>query len=118
MLAKRIIPCLDVKNGKVVKGVRFKNLKVEGDPAELAAFYEEEGADEIVFLDITASHEKREILLDAVRKTADNISIPFTVGGGIRDLEDIYKVLNNFQSVFPAFFGMKLCSRDVPLSDY
>ena len=94
MLAKRIIPCLDVKNGKVVKGVQFKNLKVEGDPAELAAFYEEEGADEIVFLDITASHEKREILLDAVRRTADNISIPFTVGGGIRDLEDIYKVLN------------------------
>jgi len=94
MLAKRIIPCLDVKNGKVVKGVRFKNLKVEGDPAELAAFYEKEGADEIVFLDIAASHEKREILLDAVRKTADNISIPFTVGGGIRDLEDIYKVLN------------------------
>ncbi|HEX69156.1 MAG TPA: imidazole glycerol phosphate synthase subunit HisF [Candidatus Bathyarchaeota archaeon] len=94
MLAKRIIPCLDVKNGKVVKGVRFKNLKVEGDPAELAAFYEKEGADEIVFLDIAASHEKREILLDAVRRTADNISIPFTVGGGIRDLEDIYKVLN------------------------
>lgn len=95
MLAKRIIPCLDVKDGKVVKGVQFKNLKVEGDPAELAAIYEEEGADEIVFLDITASHEKREILLDVVRRTADRISIPFTVGGGIRDLEDIQKILNS-----------------------
>ncbi|MEM3673812.1 MAG: imidazole glycerol phosphate synthase subunit HisF [Candidatus Bathyarchaeia archaeon] len=95
MLTKRIIPCLDVKDGKVVKGVRFKNLRVEGDPAELAAIYEEEGADEIVFLDITASHEKREILLDVVRRTADKISIPFTVGGGIRDLEDIQKILNS-----------------------
>lgn len=95
MLTKRIIPCLDVKDGKVVKGVQFKNLKVEGDPAELAAIYEEEGADEIVFLDITASHEKREILLDVVRRTADKISIPFTVGGGIRDLEDIQKILNS-----------------------
>ncbi len=95
MLAKRIIPCLDVKDGKVVKGVQFKNLKVEGDPAELAAIYEEEGADEIVFLDITASHEKREILLDVVRRTADRISSPFTVGGGIRDLEDIQKILNS-----------------------
>lgn len=95
MLTKRIIPCLDVKDGKVVKGVQFKNLRVEGDPAELAAIYEEEGADEIVFLDITASHEKREILLDVVRRTADKISIPFTVGGGIRDLEDIQKILNS-----------------------
>jgi len=95
MLAKRIIPCLDVKDGKVVKGIQFQNLKVEGDPAELAAIYEAEGADEIVFLDITASYEKRDILLDVVRRTADTISIPFTVGGGIRDLEDIQKILNS-----------------------
>lgn len=95
MLAKRIIPCLDVKDGKVVKGIQFQNLKIEGDPAELAAIYEAEGADEIVFLDITASYEKRDILLDVVRRTADTISIPFTVGGGIRDLEDIQKILNS-----------------------
>lgn len=94
MLAKRIIPCLDVKDGKVVKGVQFRNLKIEGDPAKFAVFYEEEGADEIVFLDITASYEKRKILLDVVRRTADTISIPFTVGGGIRSLEDMYSVLD------------------------
>lgn len=93
MLAKRIIPCLDVRNGKVVKGIQFKNLQEEGDPAELAALYEAEGADEIVFLDITASHEKREIFLNTVKRTADMISIPFTVGGGIRSLEDIQKIL-------------------------
>lgn len=93
MLAKRIIPCLDVKDGRVVKGIRFKKLKVEGEPSELASFYEEEGADEVVFLDITASFEKRETLLDVVRKTADNLSIPFTVGGGVRSLDDIHKIL-------------------------
>jgi len=93
MLAKRIIPCLDVKDGKVVKGVQFKNLRVEGDPAKLAAIYEDEGADEIVLLDITASYEKREILLDVVERTADMLSIPFTVGGGIRSLSDIQKIL-------------------------
>jgi len=95
MLAKRIVPCLDVKDGKVVKGVQFVNLKVEGDPAELAAAYEEQGADELVFLDITASHEKRDTTLEVVKKTADMVSIPFTVGGGIRSVVDIQNVLSS-----------------------
>ena len=95
MLAKRIVPCLDVKDGKVVKGVQFVNLKIEGDPAELAAAYEEQGADELVFLDITASHEKRDTMLDVVKKTSDMVSIPFTVGGGIRNITDIQNVLSS-----------------------
>jgi cyclase len=95
MLANRIVPCLDVKDGKVVKGVQFVNLKVEGDPAELAAAYEEQGADELVFLDITASHEKRDTTLEVVKKTADMVSIPFTVGGGIRNVTDIQNVLSS-----------------------
>ncbi len=93
MLSKRIIPCLDVKDGKVVKGIRFKNLKEEGDPSELARFYDEQGADEVVFLDITASYEKRKILLDVVKRTADTLFIPFTVGGGFRDMAGIREVL-------------------------
>ncbi|MBS7650061.1 MAG: imidazole glycerol phosphate synthase subunit HisF [Candidatus Bathyarchaeia archaeon] len=93
MLVKRIIPCLDVKNGKVVKGVRFKNLRVEGDPAVLAETYGMEGADEVVFLDITASYEKRKIILDVVVRTAERLFIPFTVGGGIRTLSDIRMML-------------------------
>jgi len=95
MLAKRIVPCLDVKDGKVVKGVQFVNLRIEGDPAELAAAYEEQGADELVFLDITASHEKRDTTLEVVKKTADMISIPLTVGGGIRNITDIQNVLSS-----------------------
>ncbi|PVX26479.1 MAG: imidazole glycerol phosphate synthase subunit HisF [Candidatus Bathyarchaeum sp.] len=95
MLAKRIVPCLDVMNGQVVKGVQFVNLTVEGDPAELAADYEEQGADEVVFLDITASHEKRDTTLDVVKRTADTISIPFTVGGGIRNITDIQNALSS-----------------------
>jgi cyclase len=95
MLAKRIVPCLDVKDGQVVKGVQFVNLKVEGDPAELAADYEEQGADEVVFLDITASHEKRDTTLEVVKRTADMISIPFTVGGGIRNITDIQNALSS-----------------------
>jgi cyclase len=95
MLAKRIVPCLDVKDGKVVKGVQFVNLRVEGDPAELAANYEDQGADEVVFLDITASYEKRDTTLEVVKKTADMISIPFTVGGGIRSINDIQNVLSS-----------------------
>ncbi len=87
------MPCLDVKDGKVVKGVQFVNLKIEGDPPELAADYEEQGADEIVFLDITASYEKRDTTLEVVKKTADMISIPLTVGGGIRSITDIQNVL-------------------------
>jgi len=93
MLAKRIIPCLDVKSGRVVKGTRFVDLKDAGDPVENAAVYDRQGADEIAFLDITASHENREILIDVVRRTAEEIFVPLTVGGGIRRLEDIRKLL-------------------------
>ncbi|NQU17016.1 MAG: imidazole glycerol phosphate synthase subunit HisF [Candidatus Saganbacteria bacterium] len=93
MLAKRIIPCLDVTEGRVVKGTKFLNLKDAGDPVELAEFYSKEGADELVFLDITASHEKRYIMIDVVMKTADRINIPFTVGGGINDIETIREIL-------------------------
>ena len=94
MLAKRIIPCLDLKDWRVVKGTQFVNLKDAGDPVENAKAYDEQGADEIAFLDITASHEKREILIDIVRRTAEEIFIPLTVGGGVRSLEDIRKLLN------------------------
>ena len=89
MLAKRIIPCLDVHGGRVVKGTNFLHLRDAGDPVQVAARYEEEGADELVFLDITASHEEREILLDVVRRTAEVCFMPLTVGGGIRTLDDI-----------------------------
>lgn len=94
MLAKRIIPCLDVKDGRVVKGTNFLNLKDAGDPVEIAALYDKEGADELTFLDITASHEKRDIILDVVQKTAEQVFIPFTVGGGIRNINDIRRLLN------------------------
>lgn len=94
MLTKRIIPCLDVKDGRVVKGVKFLGLRDAGDPVEVAAFYDQQEADEIVFLDITASFEKRPILIDVVRKTAAQVFMPLTVGGGIRDTEDIRKLLN------------------------
>ncbi|NLU49188.1 MAG: imidazole glycerol phosphate synthase subunit HisF [Syntrophomonadaceae bacterium] len=93
MLAKRIIPCLDVHDGRVVKGVNFVNLRDAGDPVELAEFYDREGADELVFLDITASYEERDTMVDVVRRTAANVFIPFTVGGGIRTLEDIRRML-------------------------
>ena len=94
MLAKRIIPCLDVNHGRVVKGTNFLNLKDAGDPVEVAARYDEEGADELVFLDITASHEDRAILLDVVRRTAEVCFMPLTVGGGIRSLDDIRTLLS------------------------
>lgn len=93
MLAKRIIPCLDVHGGRVVKGVNFLNLQDAGDPVKVAERYEAEGADELVFLDITASHEEREIILDVVRRTSEVIFMPLTVGGGIRTLEDIRTLL-------------------------
>ncbi|MBI2211482.1 MAG: imidazole glycerol phosphate synthase subunit HisF [Deltaproteobacteria bacterium] len=93
MLAKRIIPCLDVKAGRVVKGVKFVGLRDAGDPVEIARIYDREGADELCFLDITASHENREIILDVVARTADEIFMPLTVGGGINGLEDIRKLL-------------------------
>jgi cyclase len=93
MLAKRIIPCLDMKEGRVVKGTRFVNLKDAGDPVEIAKMYDQQGADEVAFLDITASHEKRDILIDIVRRTAEAIFIPLTVGGGVKRLEDIRRLL-------------------------
>ena len=94
MLAKRIIPCLDVHAGRVVKGVNFVNLRDAGDPVEIARGYEREGADELVFLDITASHEERDILLDVVSRTAEQVFMPLTVGGGIRNLDDIRNLLS------------------------
>jgi len=93
MLAKRIIPCLDIKDGRTVKGVNFVDLKDAGDPVELAKVYAEQGADELVFLDITATHEKRKTLLDMVGKVAQVLNIPFTVGGGISSSDDVAEVL-------------------------
>jgi imidazole glycerol-phosphate synthase subunit HisF len=93
MLAKRIIPCLDVKDGRVVKGVRFVDLRDAGDPVEVARAYDAQGADELVFLDITASHEERHIILDVVRRTAEGIYMPLTVGGGLRTVDDVRQLL-------------------------
>jgi imidazole glycerol-phosphate synthase subunit HisF len=93
MLAKRIVPCLDVKDGRVVKGVQFLDLRDAGDPVEAALAYDTQGADELVFLDITASHEDRSIMLDVVRRTADVLYIPFTVGGGLRTVDDVRMLL-------------------------
>lgn len=93
MLTKRIIPCLDVKEGRVVKGVQFVDLRDAGDPVELAAFYNEQGADELVFLDISASHEGRETMVEVIEQVAGTLAIPFTVGGGINSLEDMKRVL-------------------------
>jgi cyclase len=94
MLTKRIIPCLDVKDGRVVKGVSFVNLRDAGDPVEVAAVYDREGADELCFLDITASHENRKTIIDVVEQTAARVFMPVTVGGGVRTLEDIRALLN------------------------
>jgi imidazole glycerol-phosphate synthase subunit HisF len=94
MLASRVIPCLDVDRGRVVKGTNFLNLRDAGDPVAVAARYEQEGADELVFLDITASHEGRDIMLDVVRRTAEQVFMPLTVGGGIRTIDDIRALLN------------------------
>src|SRR6188768_2970972 len=93
MLTKRIIPCLDVDRGRVVKGVNFLNLRDAGDPVEVARRYEEEGADELVFLDISASHEGRQIMLDVVRRVSEQVFLPFTVGGGIRTLDDATRLI-------------------------
>jgi len=93
MLAKRIIPCLDVKDGRVVKGTNFVNLRDAGDPVENATAYDQQGADELTFLDITASHERRPIILEVVRRTAEKVFMPLTVGGGVRALEDIRELL-------------------------
>ncbi|WP_277639859.1 imidazole glycerol phosphate synthase subunit HisF [Bacteroides graminisolvens] len=94
MLAKRIIPCLDIKDGQTVKGTNFVNLRQAGDPVELGRAYSEQGADELVFLDITASHEGRKTFTDLVKRVAANISIPFTVGGGINELGDVERLLS------------------------
>ncbi|HET8672034.1 MAG TPA: imidazole glycerol phosphate synthase subunit HisF [Thermoleophilaceae bacterium] len=94
MLLKRVIPCLDVDKGRVVKGTNFVNLRDAGDPVELAVRYQDEGADEIVFLDITASHEKRDTIVELARRTADDVFIPFTIGGGVRSVEDAQGVLD------------------------
>ena len=95
MLAKRIIPCLDVKDGRVVKGVKFLELREAGDPVETGLRYSEEGADELVFLDITASSDRREIVTDMVSRVADSINIPFTVGGGLRSVDDVRDILKS-----------------------
>ncbi|MDD5067048.1 MAG: imidazole glycerol phosphate synthase subunit HisF [bacterium] len=95
MLAKRLIPCLDIDKGRVVKGTKFLNIRDAGDPVENAKLYDRDRADELVFLDITASHEKRDILLNVVKRIAENIFIPFTVGGGIRTVEDIQLILQS-----------------------
>jgi cyclase len=94
MALKRVIPCLDVDKGRVVKGTNFVNIRDAGDPVELAERYEAEGADELVFLDITASHEKRDTMVELARRTADNVFIPFTLGGGVRSVEDAQAVLD------------------------
>ena len=93
MLAARVIPCLDVHDGRVVKGTNFVNLRDAGDPVQVARRYEDEGADELVFLDITASHEKRDIILDVVRRTAEQVFMPLTVGGGVRTIDDVRSLL-------------------------
>jgi len=94
MLARRIVPCLDVEGGRVVKGTKFLDLRDAGDPVEVAERYEQEGADELVFLDITASHERREIVLDIVARTAERVFMPLTVGGGLRSIQDIRRLLS------------------------
>jgi cyclase len=94
MLAKRIIPCLDVRDGRVVKGVNFVGLRDAGDPVEVAQRYDEERADELTFLDITASHERRKIILDVVARTAETVFMPLTVGGGVREIQDVRDLLN------------------------
>ncbi|MBA3359699.1 MAG: imidazole glycerol phosphate synthase subunit HisF, partial [Thermoleophilaceae bacterium] len=94
MVLKRVIPCLDVDKGRVVKGIEFVDIRDAGDPVELAARYQDEGADEIVFLDITASHERRENVAELARRCADEVFIPFTIGGGIRSVEDAQAVLD------------------------
>ena len=93
MISKRIVPCLDVNKGRVVKGVSFINLRDAGDPVELAAFYDREGADEVVFLDITASHERRKTVIELAGRTAEKVFIPYTIGGGIDSIEDIREIL-------------------------
>ena len=114
MLARRVIPCLDVDAGRVVKGTSFVNLRDAGDPVELALFYDHEGADEIVFLDIAASHERRGIMEEMVRRTAESLTIPFTVGGGLRTVGDLRRMLNEVMALVPG--GNAALGRAVRLS--
>lgn len=100
MFTKRIIPCLDVNNGRVVKGINFVNLRDAGDPVEIAAAYDKAGADEVVFLDITASSDNRNTVVDMVRKVAEKVFIPFTVGGGIRTVDDLRHCLERGRTRF------------------
>ena len=101
MLAKRIIPCLDVRNGQTVKGINFVNIREVGDPVEMGAAYAEQGADELVFLDITASHERRKTFADLVKRIALHLNIPFTVGGGISELKDMNRFWLPVQIRYP-----------------
>src|SRR5438046_1214508 len=112
MLAKRVIPCLDVKDGRVVKGVQFVDLRDAGDPVEAALAYDAQGADELVFLDITASHEARDIMLDVVRRTAEGIYMPLTVGGGIRSVDDVRRLLR--AGAAPSSIATRGASRVAP----
>ena len=118
MLKNRIIPCLDVKNGRVVKGINFVNLVDAGDPVEQAKIYDEQGADELCFLDITASNENRNIILDTVKKTAEKCFIPLTVGGGVRTLEDIKRIksLNN-PNIEGVIIGKAIYDGDIKIND-
>ena len=115
MLTKRIIPCLDVDVGRVVKGISFLRLRDAGDPAEMAKLYDQEGADELVFLDITASSDHREIMVDVVREVSDQVFIPLTVGGGIRSLNDIYKLKE--LGIQNAIFGKAFYEGNISLDD-
>ena len=118
MLKNRIIPCLDVKNGRVVKGINFVGLKDAGDPVEQAKIYSDGGADEICFLDITASNENRDIIFDVVEKTSKKCFVPLTVGGGIKSVEDIKKIksLNN-PSIEGVIIGKAIYDGDIKISD-
>src|SRR3989344_3260802 len=113
MLTKRIIPCLDMTEGKVVKGIQFVNFRDAGDPVTLAQKYDKEGADELVFLDITATVENRDILLDVVQKTADAVTIPFSVGGGVRTLQDMKLLLRTGADKVSANTGAETLSAPV-----
>ena len=108
MLAKRIVPCLDIKDGQTVKGTNFVNLRQAGDPVELGRAYSEQGADELVFLDITASHEGRKTFTELVKRIAANINIPFTVGGGINELSDVDRLLNAERIRFPSILPLSV----------
>ena len=118
MLKKRIIPCLDINNGRVVKGINFVNLVDAGDPAEQAKIYNDNGADEICFLDISASHENRNTILEVVKKTTEKCFVPLTVGGGVRTIEDIEKIksLNN-PNIEGVIIGKAIYDGDIQIND-